>query len=1149
MKKILLLSLAILIAIVSQSKTIEKTFFFNNFNVIQQGSYSIIQAEGALNTAITGQPLLPWYAAKFLLPPGEVIESVEYIGQDMTTIPGSYQLMPKQYSQPVSKGKSGVFAKDEIIYNSNSLYPIDNISNKETSFWAGHSIGMVNYTPLMYEAKNGLISYYRQITIIVKTKKSDEANNALQLSSSNKKIIPQISSYVENPEMLKEYSQVDSKNDDYQMLIITPEQFIADFDTLIGHYRVRGLKAIAKSKEEILAEMDGQDAQEKIRNYIIQEFTSHGAYYIMLGGDVEHIPYRGFYCVVQSSTVYEDDNIPSDLYYSALDGNWNTDADNKWGEIGEDDLLPEVAVARFSFSNSSELASMLNKTISYQSTPVTGNLAHPMMAGEHLWDDPLTYGSHYIELMIGYHDDNGYETTGIPETNTFTKLYDAVSSWGASDLINEINLGKSFIHHCGHANENTVMKLYTSDITNNNFSGANGIDQQFTNVYTHGCICGSFDASDCIAETMVKIDNFAASFVGNSRYGWFNEGQTEGPSGHIHREFIDALYTDSLHRIGATHMESKYATAPWVNAAGQHEEGALRWCFYDCNVLGDPAMSIWTAEPWNIQVNYPNAITVGDINYEITISSNGNPVEGLDATLVFENEIHGTNISNQNGEVNISLDPVFTVPGIAKLYVSGFNCIPQEFDVQIVPAEGAYIVIHECTINDASGNNNQLLDYNETASLNISLENVGAAIAESVIANLSCDHPDVTINTNQADFGNIEGESIITLNDAFNITISDDIEDMNELVFTVNAVSSGTEWESQFSLIAHAPELIITGMILNDDAGDNNGRLDPGETAILSFNLINEGSSLSPVIIAQLSSSTSFINISSPTQNMTALEMDETTSVGYEVSVDANAEIGDIAHFLMSFTADNYQTSLSYFLPIGLQVEDWESATFNEYEWTSDGDAPWTIIDQDIYEGDYCSKSGNIGDNQNSIMGLEVNILNTDSISFYYKVSSEGSYDFLKFYIDENKQDEWSGEIGWTRAVYAVNAGEHSFSWEYSKDVNSAGGSDMACVDYIVFPALGLISKTDEIANRAQLKMFPNPVSHQAHISFVNEKEQNIEIQILDQNGKVIQEINKGRINSGSQELSVDLSNLNSGSYSIILKTGNIISSISFIKI
>ena len=91
-----------------------------------------------------------------------------------------------------------------------------------------------------------------------------------------------------------------------------------------------------------------------------------------------------------------------------------------------------------------------------------------------------------------------------------------------------------------------------------------GSTHNYPIVYTHGCLCGAFDENDCIGEAMVLIDNFAVAGAFNSRYGWFNEGQTEGPSAHLHREFVDALYHDKECRIGTAHMISKIETSVWV---------------------------------------------------------------------------------------------------------------------------------------------------------------------------------------------------------------------------------------------------------------------------------------------------------------------------------------------------------------------------------------------------------------------------------------------------------------------------------------------------------------------------------------------------------------------------------------------------------
>jgi hypothetical protein len=340
-----------------------------------------------------------------------------------------------------------------------------------------------------------------------------------------------------------------------------------------------------------------------MRNFIKSEYQTNGIEHVILGGDVPQIPYRGFYCYVISGAGYEDNDIPADLYFSALDGNWNTNGDSKWGEPGEEDLLPEISVGRMSFSTAQELDNMVHKSINYQTNPGSWEMNKPYLVSEFLYDPPMTWGADYLELLVDDHSDNGYFTHGIPSAdNNITRLYDAPGyNWSTGQLLMDINSGKSFIHHCGHSNADYMMRLYLWDINNENFSQVNGIVNNYQLMYTHGCICGAFDQEDCIAEKATSIGNFLAGGVFNSRYGWFNQGQTEGPSAHLHREFISALYNpdpdSAITELGAAHTMSKIMTAPWIGLPGEFEPGAQRWCFYDCNVLGDPAMKVWRDTP------------------------------------------------------------------------------------------------------------------------------------------------------------------------------------------------------------------------------------------------------------------------------------------------------------------------------------------------------------------------------------------------------------------------------------------------------------------------------------------------------------------------------------------------------------------------
>lgn len=369
--------------------------------------------------------------------------------------------------------------------------------------------------------------------------------------------------------------------------------------------------------------MTGNGIRTRIRNYIIQEYQNSSIEYVMLGGDVSKIGARGFYCYVISGAGYDDDNIPADLYFSGLDGTFDADNDGIYGEALTDsvDLLPEVAIGRYPVDDATEISNMVTKTINYQKYPVMGDMNKILMLGELLLDTPLTLGQDYLKLLIDNHSDNGYTTSGIPSaTNTIDTLYDQwnqafgyADEWSQSTMINQINQGYSFIHHVGHSGEEYMMRMFISDFDETTFAPLNGTSHSYGLVYSHGCMCGSFDWDDCIAEKSVLMNDYLVACIVNSRYGWFNEGQTEGPSQHLHREFINAIYNPTINErnLGNAFIMSKIATAPWVDLAGEYEFGAQRWVHYDNNLLGDPALRLWVnAIETGVAENEPGSLSV-----------------------------------------------------------------------------------------------------------------------------------------------------------------------------------------------------------------------------------------------------------------------------------------------------------------------------------------------------------------------------------------------------------------------------------------------------------------------------------------------------------------------------------------------------------
>lgn len=1112
----------------------EFSYYFDHPKTKISGSNQTINFDNTMLFGRPGEPLLPYQKVNLLIPPGHEAVGISVTGSDQTELPGFYKLTPAPYSRPVSAVEDVFSFENEDIYLSREAYPELQHGNLSTQYMNGFAFAQTVITPVIYIPSQGKISYYKKITILIETRETDRGRNALNNLSASPTVRKNIYKTAQNPSIADLYNTPRASVNDYQILIISPQTFAELLGQLTQLYLPRGLKSQFASIESIQANSTGADLPEKIRNYIITQYQQFGIEHVVLAGDVEHVPYRGLYCTVQSSSVYTDDNIPSDLYFSSLDGNWNTNGNGWWGEIGEDDLLPEISVGRMSFSNINELNAMLNKTIKYQNQPVVGELRNPLLAGENLYDNPETWGSDYMELLIGTHNDNGYTTTGIPEDHNLLKLYDEISNWSPSVLMAAINSGRNFIHHSGHANDTYVMKLYNSDITNSNFSGVNGVLHNFPVVYTHGCICGSFDTGDCIAEKMVSINNFASAFVGNSRYGWFNEGQTEGPSAHLHREFTDALFTDSLNRIGRAHMESKIETAPWVNAPGQWEEGALRWCFYDCNVLGDPAMAIWTDEPIEISVAYPASLTTGTMQFDVTITSEGMPAKGLTAALIMDGILYGKGISDNNGLASVTLDPLITVPGEAQLVISGYNCLPAYYPIVFISGNSPYVVYHSHELIDTEGNNNGQADYGETITLSLTMQNIGLSDASNVSVTIACNSPYVTITDDNEIYGLIVAQGTVT-SDGFGFIVSPDIPDNQLIEFSIVAEAEGVSWSSSFQITALAPEISAGPALVSDINGNNNGVPDPGETISMGITILNNGGSASLPVTGTLTCDNALVNTGQNTAGPQIVVPGSQIVFDFtDISVSPAIPVGTPLIFTLSLTVNNPpQTVLQqdYVFVAGQIIEDFESGSFLNHPWVNGGNASWSIANNDPFEGSYSARSGLVGNNQKSELSVSYNVMAADSISFYLKVSSETDYDFLKFYVDETVRGQWSGEKDWMRAGFSVTPGTHIFKWVYAKDISVTSGTDAAWIDYIVFPPVEIVVGVDEmLSSDGSMHLFPNP-ARSAISLFTGKTAPGSSLLMKDVSGRTIKEIHTV---APDQLIEIDLSGIRPGIYFIM---------------
>ncbi|MFA6617748.1 MAG: C25 family cysteine peptidase [Candidatus Neomarinimicrobiota bacterium] len=662
-------------------------FNFSRPDFVQKNGHFLLEMEGCMQGGVGGEPLLPHHAFSILLPPGETLGSIELKTFNKRSYPLMLELLPKQPDRPLSMGKSGKFFKKELIYEQEK-YLSRNIK-ADVQYLGGAAIVSGAIIPMEYFPKQRKIDLSEKLELIIKTIPNGQG---LKLNANS---IEKLKSFINNPEILNEYL-VSTIDESESMLIISSKEYETVFDTLIAHYAKYGIRTEFMPISDIYKNYSGIDTPEIIRNAIKEFYIQNGLDYVLIGGNTGIVPTRGLSCEVNSGgEILSSDNIASDLYYVALDGNWDSNGNGIYGEYNdstgfdEADLFPELSIGRFPAANLEEMQNMINKSLRYQLSPIVDEMDKHVFFGEFLYHDPLSWASDYMELLIGYREDNGYKTQGLPENLRITKWYDedSLSFWNEATVKEELASGYSFLHHDGHANTDYMMKFSYHELNDSDFVSVNGIDHTRPIFYSHGCNCGGFDLPNCIASKIVTSPYISVGGVFNSRYGWFNEGQTEGPSIHLHREFENAIYGQHYTHFGKALTLSRIATVPWVTALGQHEQNALRWNFYTINVLGDPAMRIYSQRPVEAEINYDlSQLHLAQIKAQIFKDGYAMENAGL-AVLDTSGQLLAFAESDASGSVTVNL-PTAPLDGeVLTCYVSGENILLS--DTTIVSAKSS----------------------------------------------------------------------------------------------------------------------------------------------------------------------------------------------------------------------------------------------------------------------------------------------------------------------------------------------------------------------------------------------------------------------------------------------------------------------------
>jgi len=874
------------------------SFSLGELSFERAADYDVVKLPDAHLMNRIGEPALPVRNVYVAIPDNVQVTGVELTSCHVSDISGSYNIYPAQPPVPMKKdAKPGAFVQpNALIYGSTSPYPENVIKYVGTGSLGGQRIAMLQVFPVQYLPSSGVLKFYDHINFQLVTQPIDNTTGIPRRSKTAQLTYNKIcQDLVVNPEDVIGYGQKGLSLSDLEYLIITGDEFVSSFQPLTDWKRQKGIPGAIRTTSWINSNYSGLDLAEKIRSYLKTAYQDSGTVWVLLGGDTDVIPCR--YAHIELESLSED--IPADLYYSDLDGDWNYDGDSWYGEPEDSlDLLPDLFVGRAPASTIEEAERFVNKVLTYTNTPPLGYQTKGLFIAE--YPDPQTDQGIAKDII---------EESYVPDSfGPVVKLYERLGNLHSGAVIDSLNQGFNIANHCGHAWYDHMCsgpdEIYATDFYN--LSNA----LQYTGVFlSSGCWPAAIDY-DCIAESFVNAPNGGGFFVGNSRYGWYSPCfPGYGSFDLFDQAFFDQVFLDSEPRLGVALAASKVRYAADAQMANDY-----RWNCLCLILLGDPEMWLWTLEPSTPVVNHPDTIVVGESEFVVSISSDDEPVANASVCIFKANEIFQREPTGANGQVRFTISPA-TI-GDLNVTVTGHNHLPYECTCAVVPT-GPQIVECGFVADDALGNNDGVVNPGETVLMWINLTNSGNQTAYAVVGSLSTSSSLVdAISDDTATYGDMSNDD--TLSGEFSLDVSSTATDRDVILFDLHITADGgLTWSPQLPVTVGSPVIEYYMRSITDIPGGD-GFADPGDTVDLTLAIKNRGLGNGEDIYGILNTDDPYIDIMADSSWFGDLSAGVVVSstIPYQLAIDEACPGEHLASLSLTLVGNEHSSVDSFLFPI-----------------------------------------------------------------------------------------------------------------------------------------------------------------------------------------------------------------------------------------
>ncbi len=1102
--------------------------FSFNLSTINGESMTVVHMPGNMLPGEEGAPDLPGEGRYVAIPIGATAR-LEIIDMRIETF-DNVDIAPAPRI-PFDDDNSPLhYEMDMSIYGQNAFYPADPIKLSDPAKLRGLDVVMLGITPFQYNPVSKQLKVLRDIKVEIIFEGATGSFGDTRYRS--RWWDPILADAVMNFESLpavdhnRIYGNNSEAGDGCEYLIITPDNsdYIYWADSIALFRNRQGIMTEVVTLTEV-----GGNTTTDIESFVNNAYNNWSippSAVLLLGDYGTNI----------------NNNVISPIYNSYCA------SDNIYADV-DNDHLPEMAFARITANDSSQLATMVTKFLDYETNPPSN---------PDFYDNPITaigwqterwfqlcgetvggffkneLGKNPVRINAIYSGSPGSVWSTATNTSTVVDYFgpnglgyipaepSTLGGWSggnATDVNNAINSGSFLMVHRDHG---STTGWGEPSYHSSNINNLENTDLIF--VMSINCLTGKYNlSSECFAEkfhrhTYNGANSGALGITAASEvsYSFVNDTYVWG--------FIDNMWPDFMPDYGTTFPQS-YEMPAFGNAAGKifleqsnwpYNTGNKQVTYHLFHHHGGAFLTLYSEVPMNLSVLHDGEIIFGATTFDISAD------DGALISLFYDGEIIATATATGSTQ-SISIPPIPLGEEVA-LTVTKQNYFRYEEMLPVVDPLASNFMANITTACQGDAIDFTDLSLGDPISWLWTFE--GGSPASSTDQNpqgITYNTPgdfDVTLEVTGS-----TGTNSFTMTDY--ITVVDNLEVTATIFASTEHICQGAEVVFNLEETNGGDSPVYQWKLNGTDVGD-------GSTTYVSTSLENDDQ-----VECEVTSSFNCAAQNPVMSNAIIMEVDSVLPVSITIECDANQVCegeqvsfsaypengGDDPQYQWMVNGENCGTNDPYYISSQLSNEDEVSCKLYSNALCMDGDSATSIpiiMTVSVEPGQLAMPDGPTYIDLNSIQSSSYTTLfDTSVTSYIWSVNPETAWNNLNPALN-NLEVNWSEDY----------MGEAMIQVFGSNDCGEGTVSDSLIV---------IIDNTTHIGEALSginIAVFPNPNNGTFKLRISTESNEVISFSIRNSVGEFV--IDEEQISvSGEFIKSIDLNHLAEGIYFLMIRNGD----------